>query len=98
LLKPDRARGPRPRLADRETPVVEGDDGLERRLPAGEVFARQKAAFRGREAVDRLSDEAFVESLSRSLDLLLPRPTAALEPGQPASSGSFSSIVAVIRG
>ena len=78
LLERRRPCPPRACLADREPAVVEHDRRLERRLPRGEVVAREQAAFGLAEARDLLGDEALVVRLPRALDLLLAGAAPAL--------------------
>src|SRR4051794_7292252 len=73
LLQRHGAGAPRPRLADGRPAVLERDHRLERGAPGSEVFARQQSAFRFREGVDLVGDEAFVKELPRALELRLPR-------------------------
>ena len=70
LLERRRPCPPRACLADREPAVVERDRRLQRRLPRGQVVAREQAAFGLAEARDLLGDEALVVRLPRALDLV----------------------------
>ena len=70
LLQGDRTRAPGSGLADGDAAKVEGHDGFDRRAPARQIVAREQAPLRRAETVDLIRDEAFVEQLTSTVDLI----------------------------